>query len=76
MNKEDRIIILFLTIGVWGVMGSIWLSTNNAAAETACKTNILSEKKHNHSTNEIAKFKWKVRRIVEDCSVTDEEILC
>ena len=25
---------------------------------------------------DISKFKWKVRQIVEDCSVTDGEILC
>jgi len=76
VNKADRIILLFLTIGVWAVLGSIWLSSKNATAETICKATISPENIHNHSTNDISKFKWKVRRIVEDCSVTDDEILC
>jgi len=76
VNKSDRIILLFLTTGVWAVLGSIWLSSNIATAKTTLKTKVFAENKHNHSTNDITKFKWKVRRIVEDCSVTDEEILC
>jgi hypothetical protein len=76
MNIIDRAISFFLVIGIWGVLVSFWINSNIADAKTSCKTDISLENKHNHSTNDISKFKWKVRRIVEDCSVSDEEIFC
>ena len=75
MNKADRIILLLLAIGIWMGVGTLWLDPNIVDAGSVCNTNNSLEK-HKHSTNDISKFKWKVRRIVEDCSVTDGEILC
>ena len=76
VNQTDRVILLFLAIGIWGLMGALWFDSNAVDAGTVDKTNNSLESNHRHSTNEIAKFKWKVRRIVEDCSVTEGEILC
>ena len=76
VNKTDRVILLFLAIGIWGLMGALWFDSNTVDAVTVDKTNISLEGNHSHSANDIAKFKWKVRRIVEDCSVTEGEILC
>ena len=76
MNKADRMVLSFLAIGVWGILGSYWIESSIADADTTCSSDIYLEDKHHHNTNDIYKFKWKVRRIVEDCSVTDEEILC
>ena len=80
MNTTDRVILLFLVLGVWGICGTLWFGLNILGADIFCNTNnSIGEKhkhKHKHSTNDIAKFKWKVRRIVEDCSVTEGEISC
>ena len=45
-------------------------------ADAVINANDFFKGEHKHNTNDISKFKWKVRRIVEDCSVTDGEILC
>jgi hypothetical protein len=76
VNKADRVILLFLVLGVWGVCGALWFGLNTVDADIVCNTNNSIGEKHKHGTNDIAKFKWKVRRIVEDCSVTEGEILC
>ena len=76
MKKTDRIILLFLIIGVWGLIGTLWFRPNIVNADTIKNTDNYAAKEHKHSTNDISKFKWKVRRIVEDCSVTEGEILC
>ena len=76
MQKIDRITSLFLIIGLWGLMGTLWLRPNIVIADDIKKTDDYSAEGHKHSTNDISKFKWKVRRIVEDCSVTEGEIFC
>ena len=76
VNKTDRIILLFLIIGVWGLIGTLWLKPNIVGADDVINKHDFVKGKHKHSTNDISKFKWKVRRIVEDCSVTEGEILC
>ena len=76
MKKTDRIILLFLIIGVWVLIGTLWFSPNIVTAEGIKKTHNYAAEEHKHSTNDISKFKWKVRRIVEDCSVTEGEIFC
>ena len=76
MNKTDRVILVFLTIGIWGIIGTLWFKPNLVAADAIKRTDDYLIGEHKHSTNDISKFKWKVRRIVEDCSVTDGEILC
>jgi hypothetical protein len=76
VNKTDRFILLFLVIGVWGISGTVWFHSNTVDAGIVCNANHSLGKKHEHSTNDISKFKWKVRRIVEDCSVTEGEISC
>ena len=76
MQKTDRIIILFLIIGVWGVIGTLWFRPNIVIAGDMKNTHDYATKEHKHNTSEISKFKWKVRRIVEDCSVTEGEIFC
>ena len=76
MKKTDRIILLFLIIGVWVLIGTLWFSPNIVIADDIKNTHDYAAKEHKHSTNEISNFKWKVRRIVEDCSVTEGEIFC
>ena len=76
MQKIDRITSLFLIIGIWGLMGTLWLRPNIVTADDKKNTHNYAAKEHKHSTNDISKFKWKVRRIVEDCSVTEGEIFC
>ena len=76
MQKKDRIILLFLLIGIWVLIGTLWFSPNIVIADDIKNTHDYAAKEHKHSTNEISNFKWKVRRIVEDCSVTEGEIFC
>ena len=57
-------------------MGTLWLRPNIVTADDIKNTHNYASKEHKHSTNDISKFKWKVRRIVEDCSVTEGEIFC
>jgi hypothetical protein len=76
MQKTDRIIILFLIIGVWGVIGTLWFRPNIVIAGDMKNTHDYATKEHKHNTSEISKFKWKVRRIVEGCSITEGEKLC
>ena len=76
MQKTDRIILLFLIIGVWMLIGTLWFSPNIVIANEKKNTHDYAADEHKHSTNAISKFKWKVRRIVEDCSVTEGEIFC
>ena len=33
MQKTDRIIILFLIIGIWGVIGTLWFRPNIVIAD-------------------------------------------
>ena len=76
MQKTDRTILLLLIIGVWGLIGTLWFRPNLVIANDIKKTHNYVAEAHKHSTNDIFKFKWKVRRIVEDCSVTEGEIFC
>ena len=76
MKKTDRVILILLVIGVWGLIGTVWFKENIVVADPVINANGFVKSAHKHSTNDISKFKWKVRRIVEDCSVTDGEILC
>ncbi len=76
MQKTDRIILLFLIFGVWGLIGTLWFRPNIVRADGIKKTHGYATEEHKHSTNDIFKFKLKVRRIVEDCSVSEGEIFC
>ena len=76
MQKTDRIFLLFLIIGIWGLIGSLWFRPNIVIANDKKNTHPYAADEHKHSTNDISKFKSKVRRIVEDCSVTENEIFC
>jgi len=76
VKKTDRVILLFLIIGVWVLVGTLWFKPNLVVADAVKNTHDHLIGEHKHSTNDISKFKWKVRRIVEDCSVTEGEILC
>ena len=76
MLKTDRIILLFLIVGIWGLIGSLWFRPNILIADEMKNTHDYAVEDHKHSTNDIYKFKLKVRRIVEDCSVTEGEIFC
>ena len=76
MQKTDRIILLFLIFGVWGLIGTLWFRPNIVIANDKKNTHNYAAEEHKHSTNDIFKFKSKVRRIVEDCSVTEGEIFC
>ena len=76
MKKTDRIISLLLITGIWGLVLTLWLKPNMVMADAVKNFNNYTAREHKHSTNDISRFKWKVRRIVEDCSVTEGEILC
>ena len=76
MKKTERIILIFLITGVWGLIGTLWFKPNFVGADGVKNTHNFAKDEHKHSTNDISKFKWKVRRIIEDCSVTEGEILC
>jgi len=76
VKKPDRIILLFLIIGIWVLIGTLWFKPNLVIADAIKNTDDYVIREHKHNTNDISKFKWKVRRIIEDCSVTDGEILC
>ena len=76
MQKTDRIILLFLIIGVWMLIGTLWFSPNIVIADDIKNNHNYAKEEHKHNTNDISKFKWKVRQIVEDCSVTEGEIFC
>ena len=76
MQKTDRIILLFLIMGVWILIGTLWFSPNIVIADDIKSNYDYEKEEHKHSTNDISKFKWKVRQIVEDCSVTEGEIFC
>ena len=76
MQKIDRIILLFLIMGIWVFIGTLWFRPNIVIADDIKNIHDYEKEEHKHTTNDISKFKWKVRRIVEDCSVTEGEILC
>ena len=76
MKKMDRIISLLLIIGIWGLIGTLWFKPIILGAEADINAHGFVKAEHKHSTNDISKFKWKVRRIIEDCSVAEGEILC
>ena len=76
MQKIDRIILLFLIMGIWVFIGTLWFRPNIVIADDIKNIHDYEKEEHKHSTNDISKFKWKVRRIVEDCSVTEGEIFC
>ena len=76
MKKTDRVILLFLIIGIWAFVGTLWFKPNLVVADDIKSTQYDLAEEHQHSTNDISKFKWKVRQIVEDCSVVEEEIFC
>ena len=76
MQKTDRIILLFLIIGIWVFIGTLWFRPNIVIADDIKNKHDYESEEHKHSTNDISKFKWKVRRIVEDCSVSEGEIFC
>ena len=76
MEKTDRAILLFLIIGIWALLGTLWFKPNLVVADAVKSTHNDLIGEHKHSTNDISKFKWKVRRIIEDCSVTEGEIFC
>ena len=76
MNKTDRILLLFLITGIWVLIGTLWFRPDMVVADPIKNTQDHVTGEHKHSTNDITKFKWKVRRIVEDCSVSEEEIFC
>ena len=76
MQKADRIILLFLIIGIWVLIITLWFKPNIVIANDIKNIHDYAVEEHKHSTNDISKFKWKVRRIVEDCSVIEGEIFC
>ena len=76
MKKSDRIILLLLITGIWGLIGTLWFQPDMVAADVVKNTHGNVTGKHTHNTQDISRFKWIVRRIVEDCSVNEEEIFC
>jgi len=76
VKKIDRVILLFLIIGVWALIAMLWVKADIVSADAVMNTQNIFKGEHKHSTNDIYKFKLKIRRIVEDCSVTEGEIFC
>jgi hypothetical protein len=76
MQKTDRIILLFFNNRNMGGIGTLWFRPYIVNAGDMKNTHDYATEEHKHNTSDISKFKWKIRRIVEDCSVTEGEILC
>ena len=56
MKKLDRIILIILVLGVWGLLGTIWLKPSNVDAEDIF-------------TDDIFMFDDQLKKIVQGCTV-------
>ena len=70
MKTLDRIILIILVVGVWGLMGTIWLNPNvvNANDQVHTHDHIYAKIDHGHSVNQIRGLDRQVRLIVSHCN--------
>ena len=69
MEKLDRIILIILVIGVWGLIGTLWLKSNNVNAQVDdhAHDHIYAKVNHNHSINQIRGLDSQIRLTVSQC---------
>ena len=82
MKTLDRIILIVLVVGVWGLVGTIWLKPSNVDAHADGHTHYsfelfdVAEEGHSHDSYDIGDFKRKVKKIVQNCFVDAGYISC
>ena len=82
MKTLDRIILIALVVGVWGLLGTIWLKPSNVDAHADGHTHYsfelfdVAEEGHSHDSYDIGDFKRKVKKIVQNCFVDAGYISC
>ena len=82
MKTLDRIILIALVVGVWGLLGTIWLKPSNVDAHADGHTHYsfelfdVAEKDHSHDTSDIYGIKREVKKIVGNCFVAAGYISC
>ena len=84
MKKLDRIILIALVVGVWGLLGIVLLKPNTVDAHADGHTHAsyevygvaddnhshdYAEAVHLHDTYDIFSFTRKVKIIIENCNV-------
>ena len=87
MKTLDRIILIALVVGVWGLLGTIWLKPSNVDAHADGHTHYSfelfdvaeeghSHEGHSHDSYDIYDFKRTVKKIVRKCFVDGGYISC
>ena len=82
MKTRDRIILIALVVGVWGLLGTIWLKPSNVDAHADGHTHYsfelfdVAEEGHSHDSYDINGLKRKVKKIVQNCFVDAGYISC
>jgi hypothetical protein len=70
MKKLDRIILIALVVGVWGLLGTVLLKPNTVDAHADDNHSLdYAEAVHLHDTYDIFSFTRKVKIIIENCNV-------
>ena len=83
MKRLDRIILIILAVGIWGLIGTMWLKPSNVDAHadghTHAAHDVLGVAKeghthvyagfgHSHSIDKITGLDNQIRLIVSQCS--------
>jgi len=82
MKTLDRIIMVVLVVGVWGLLGTIWLKPSNVDAHNDGHFHYsydvygVAEEGHSHDSSDISGLKRKVKKIVQNCFVDAGYISC
>ena len=82
MKTLDRIILIVLVVGVWGLVGTIWLKPSNVDAHADGHTHAsydvygVAEEGHSHESYDIYGLKREVKKIVGNCFVDAGSIFC
>ena len=82
MKKLDRIILIVLVVGVWGLLGTVLLKPNTVDAHADGHTHAsyevygVAEERHSHAYADISDFKRKVKKIVQNCFIDGGYIFC
>ena len=68
MKRLDRIIMVVFLVGVWGLLGTIWLKPSNVDAHADGHTHYsfelfdVAEEGHSHDSYDIGDFKRNVKK--------------
>ena len=68
MKTLDRIILIVLVVGVWGLLGTIWLKPSNVNAHDDGHTHDYADSYHDHNYAKKSHTHW--------CEVFDGEANC